>query len=146
MIAFNDCNIIKRTIVQQINTALDNDVLADLIDDSTGLLVGTIPDIMDEQYDMYDTVTPQSLTAAKSKLETTTYDHSHPIVILFTNINDYDNTAEANGDNETPVQLINIGLIFLTRASIFANDVRIWQALPDAHKSSPTSKKHFGAS
>ena len=32
MIAFNDCNIIEQTIVQQINTALENDVLADLID------------------------------------------------------------------------------------------------------------------
>ena len=31
IIAFNDCNIIKRTIVQQINTTLDNNVLADLI-------------------------------------------------------------------------------------------------------------------
>ena len=31
ILAFNDCNIIKRTIVQQINTTLDNNVLADLI-------------------------------------------------------------------------------------------------------------------
>ena len=73
MIAFNDCNIIKRTIVQQINTALDNDFLSDLIDNSTGLLVRTIPEIMAELYNMYDTVTPQSLTAAKSKLQTTNY-------------------------------------------------------------------------
>ena len=143
MIAFNDCNIIKRTINQQINTALDNDVLADLIDDSTCLLVGKIPEIMSELYDTYGTVTPQSLTAAQSKLETTTYDHSRPITNLFTVINDYANMAEDNGATETPVQLINIGLIVLTRASIFANGVRIWQAFPDAHKSWPTFKKHF---
>ena len=67
MIDFNDCNIIKQTIVQKINTALDNDVLSDLIDDSTGLLVGTISDIMAKIYDTYGTVTPQSLTASKSK-------------------------------------------------------------------------------
>ena len=51
MVAFNDCTIIKHTIVQQINTALDNDVLADLIDDSTGLLIGAIPEIVGELYD-----------------------------------------------------------------------------------------------
>ena len=78
---------------------------------------------------------PQLLTAAKSKLETTTYDHSCPIANLFTSINDYADMAEANGATETPVQLINISLIFLTRASIFSNNVRIWQALPDDHKS-----------
>ena len=43
MIAFNDYNIIKQTIVQQINTALDNDVLSNLINDATGIVVETIP-------------------------------------------------------------------------------------------------------
>ena len=126
MIAFNDCNIIKRTIGQQINTALDKNVLSDLIDNSTGLLVGTIPEIMAELYNMHGTITPQSLTAAKSKLETITYDHSFPISNLLTAINDYANISEANGSTKTPVQLVNTGLIILTRASIFANDVRIW--------------------
>ena len=69
MIALNDWNIIERTIVKKINTALDNDVLSDLIDNNTGLLVGTIPDIMGKIYNTYGTVTSQSLTVAKSKLE-----------------------------------------------------------------------------
>ena len=65
MITFNDYNAIERTIVQQINTALENNFLADLIDNFTGLLVRTIPEITVELYDTYDTVTPQLLTAAK---------------------------------------------------------------------------------
>jgi hypothetical protein len=48
MSAFNKCILIERTIIQQINTALDNDVLADLINDATGLLIGDVPDIMPE--------------------------------------------------------------------------------------------------
>ena len=51
--------------------------------------------------------------------------------------------AEANGATETPGRLINIGLIFLMRASIFPNNVRIWQDLPNAHKSWTTFKKNF---
>ena len=143
MIAFNNCNIIEQTIFQQINHALDNNVLADVIDDSTGLLVGTIPDIISRLYDTYGTVMPQSLTTAKSKLETTTYDHSQPIANLFTAINKYTNMVETNGSTETPVQMINIYLIALISSSIFSNDVRIQQALPDTHKSWPTFKKHF---
>jgi hypothetical protein len=38
---FQACNLIERTIIQQINTALDADCLADLIDDDTGLPEGT---------------------------------------------------------------------------------------------------------
>ena len=34
----NTCNYLERLIVQQINTAIDPDCLADLIDDETGLL------------------------------------------------------------------------------------------------------------
>ena len=143
MIAFKYCNIIERTVVQQIITALDNDFLADLMDDSICLLVGTIPEIMAELYNTYGTVTPQSLTTAKSKLEATTYDHSHPIANLFTAIEDYSNMAKTNGSTETSVQIINIGLIFLWRASILANHDRIWQALPGALKSWPTFKKKF---
>jgi hypothetical protein len=75
MSAFNKCTLIERTIVQQINTALDNDVLANLIDDATGLLIGTVPDIMRELYDTYGIITPQALTTAKAKLEITTYNH-----------------------------------------------------------------------
>ena len=106
MIAFNGCNIIERAIVQQINTTLYNDVLADLVNNSMGILVGTIPEIMAELYNTCGTVMPQLLTAAKSKLETTTYDHSRPIANLFTAINDYTNMSEANGSTEVLVQLM----------------------------------------
>ena len=51
--------------------------------------------------------------------------------------------AESNVATETPVQLTNIGITVLTRASIFANNVQRWQALPEALKSWPTFKKFF---
>jgi hypothetical protein len=45
--------LIQRTIVQQIKTALDGNVLAGLIDNATGFLISTVPDIMRELYDTY---------------------------------------------------------------------------------------------
>jgi hypothetical protein len=76
MSAFNKCTLINRTILQHINTALDDDFLANLINNATGLFIGTIPDIMLELYDTYGTVTPQGLTTAKAKLEITAYNRS----------------------------------------------------------------------
>jgi hypothetical protein len=84
LLAFNACNLIERTIVQQINTALDEDCLADLIDDDTGLLEGTIPEIIQTLFDTYGSITPQSLAAAKAKVKAVTYNHSRPIVTIFT--------------------------------------------------------------
>jgi hypothetical protein len=143
MSAFNKCTLIKRTIVQQINTALDDNVLADLINDATGLLIGTIPYIMREFYDRYGTVTPQALTTGKAKLEITAYEHSHPIANLFTALTDYAQMAKASGATKTPEQLINIGLIVITGATIFTNDMQAWNETLPAAKTWPGFKTHF---
>jgi hypothetical protein len=135
---FKSCNLIERTIVQQINTALDEDVLADLIDDETGLLTGTVPEILQSLFDAYGAITPQSLAAAKAKLETTPYNHSRPIVNIFTAINDYANIANAAEAAETTAQLINIGLIIITRSTIFSSDIRNGTTSP-----TPTKRGHF---
>jgi len=142
---FTACNLIERTIIQQINTALDEDCLADLIDDDTGLLEGTIPHIIQTLFDTYGAITPQSLTAAKAKVEATTYNHSRPIVTIFTEINDYANMAEAAHAPETTEQLINIGLLIITRSTIFSSDIRKWHDQPAANKTWPHFKDHFKA-
>jgi hypothetical protein len=55
---FNVCDLIERTIIQKINTAVDQECLADLIDDETGLLTGTIPEIIKSLFDTYGEITP----------------------------------------------------------------------------------------
>jgi hypothetical protein len=145
MTNFKACNLIERTIMQQINTAIDDDCLADLIDDDTGLLEGTVPTIFQELYSTYGAITPQSLAAAKTEVEATTYNHSRPITNIFTNINEYAHMAEHADATETPAQLINIGLIIITRSTIYANDIRTWNAKPDIDKTWPNFKEHFKA-
>jgi hypothetical protein len=76
---FQTCNILERTIIQQVNTAVDPDCLADLIDDETGLLEGPVHNIMKHLFETYGAITPQTLTSAKAALETTTYNHAKPI-------------------------------------------------------------------
>jgi hypothetical protein len=80
------------------------------------------------------TITPQSLIAAKTKVEATTYNHARPIVNIFTAINEYGNMAKAANATETPKQLVSIGLIIITRSTIFASDIRKWHAKPDVEK------------
>jgi hypothetical protein len=51
--------------------------------------------------------------------------------------------AEAANVAETPAQLINIGLINITRATIFASDIRKWHTRPALEKTWPHFKDHF---
>jgi hypothetical protein len=142
LVVFQACNLIERNIIQQINTALDQDCLADLIDNETGLLEGTIPVIIQTLFDSYGEITPQTLAAAKAKVEATTYDHARPIVNIFTDINEYANMAEAALAAETTAQLINIGIIIITRSTIFSSDIRKWHDKPDDDKTWPNFKDH----
>jgi hypothetical protein len=140
---FQACNLIERTIIQQINTALDEDCLADLIDDDTGLLQGTIPQILQSLFDTYGAITPQSLATAKAAVEAIAYNHARPIVNIFTEINEYANMADAAQAAETPTQLINIGIIIITRSTIFSSDIRKWHDKPKTDKTWPNFKDHF---
>jgi hypothetical protein len=143
--AFNICNLIERTIVQQINTALDDNCLANLFDNHTGLLEGTIPHIIQRLFDTYGAITPQSLAAKKAKIKALSYNHSRPIVKNFTAINKYASMAEAAHAADTTEQLIHISVIILTRSTIFAKDIRQWHDKPAAEETWPLFKEHFKA-
>jgi hypothetical protein len=145
LVVFQACNLIERIIIQQINTALDQDCLADLINDETGLLEGTIPVIIQTLFDTYGEITPQTLAAAKAKVEATTYDHARPIVNIITDINEYANMAEAVHAPEMTTQLINIDIIIITRSTIFSSNIRKWHIKPDDDKTWPNFKDHFKA-
>jgi hypothetical protein len=86
-----------------------------------------------------------TLAAAKAKVKATTYDHARPIVNIFTDINEYANMAEAAHAAETTTQLINIGIIIITRSTIFSSDIRKWHKKPNGDKTWPNFKDHFKA-
>ena len=44
--AFNECNLLERTLIQQIKEAIENDYMEGYVDEDTGLVRGTVPEIM----------------------------------------------------------------------------------------------------
>jgi hypothetical protein len=113
--AFNACNQIERTIIQQISAALDDDSLADLINEDTGQIQGTVPETFLDSHRTFGAITPQTLAKAKADLEQTVYDHTKPLSNVFTAIARHADMASAAESEETTAQLINIGLIIITR-------------------------------
>jgi hypothetical protein len=80
METFKAYNLIKRTIIQKISTAIGEDCLTDLIYNETRLLEGTVSQITKELFDTYGAITSQTLAAANAKVEAQTYNHARPIV------------------------------------------------------------------
>jgi hypothetical protein len=140
---YNLCNQVERSIIQLINSSIDTDCLADLYDEETGLLTGTIPEILQNLFNTYGNITPQALAAAKMKVEATVYDHSKPILQMFMKINEYNLMADHAHSAETQRQMINLGLIIITKSNIFASDIRKWHSRPNAKKTWQHFKTHF---
>ena len=114
--------------------------LRDLIDDNTWLLKGPVQHIPKQLFETCGAITPRTLTAAKATLESTTYNHSKPIMNIFAEINDYANMAKAP---ETLTQLINIRLIIITHSTNFSSDIRKWNGKPEVDRTWPVFKTHF---
>ena len=51
--------------------------------------------------------------------------------------------ADAANSAETPTQLINIGLIIITRSTLFSSDIRKWHGKEAAEKTWTAFKNHF---
>jgi hypothetical protein len=134
---------VKRSILQQIMTAVSEEYLIGMVDIGTGLLTGEIPDILDQLQDLYATVTPQQLEAAKIELVATNYDHDKSITKLFQSFNDHQLYAMAGKNPYTPQQLINMATITITRANIFQSDIREWNDQAEAAKTWPLFQTHF---
>jgi hypothetical protein len=140
---FNACNQIERAIIQQINTALDDDCLADLISQDTGLIQGTVPEIFTDLHRTFGAIAPQILAVAKATLAATICNHTKPLANIFTAIARCADMAHAAECEETAPQLINIGLTIFARPTAFANDIRNWHELTPAAKTWNRFKTHF---
>jgi hypothetical protein len=140
---FNTCNLVERTIIQQIYETIEHDYLVDMIDVHTGLLVGTIPEIFANLFQAFGQITPQELADVKKEVEAINYEHGIHIMKIFTAINEYARKAEFAGVFETTPHLINMGLVIITRANIFAVDIRAWNKKPNNEKTWPNFIEHF---
>ena len=141
--AFNECNLLERTLIQQIKEAIENDYMEGYVDEDTGLVRGTVPEIMTYLFATYGHISPTTLNEKREEILNMAYDPSKPIDILFNRISKYATVADVAGSPETPTQLINMAFIILTKTGIFAHDIRTWHAGDADQKTWPNFKTHF---
>ena len=140
---FNLYNLVELTIIQQINASAYPKCLADLINDKTGLLICTIPDILTSLFKTYGKIMEQAISAKKSKFESIPYNHNKQLASIFHSIHEYSTMEKASDASATPAQLINISMIEITNAKNFPYDIRGWNEKTFLLKTWKAFKLHF---
>ena len=105
----HEANHIKHTILNQIQEACNETVLNTHINNNTGMLMGTVIEILQYLFDTYGKITNQKIAEEHQRVMQHKYVHNDPIANVFFAITTYDNMIEAHGTPETNKQLISIG-------------------------------------
>jgi hypothetical protein len=126
--------------VQQIKEALNPEYLEAITDDETGVIKGTIVDIMAHLFSTYGYINPTTLNDKRDEILALTVDNNRAIDAISNTIQNYAGVADAAKSEETPAQLINLTLILLTKSGLFATDIRKWYDHPIAEKTCPNSR------
>ena len=143
--SYHQANLIEKTILNQIQEALDDSVLMPLLHDDTGTIKSSIPEVFKYLFDTYGNITDQMIHEERATLLQHQYIHEQPVANIFSKIHKYATLAEAHGTPETDPQLISIGKIILSNARIFADAIEKWNDKPDTDKTWSNFKTHFTA-
>ena len=140
---FLEVNVLERTVINQLQSALDRNILLPKTNKISGLITCSIPDIFKYLFRAYGNITAISLADARYNVTKHQYVHADPIETVFDKIQDYANMAEAYGTTEPEVQLIEMGLIIVMNAVIFADDIGTWHNKTSSEKTWESFQEHF---
>ena len=140
---FLEVNVLERTIINQLQAALDRNILLPKTNKISGLITCSIADLFDYLFRAYGNISALTLADARYQVTRHQYVHGDPMETVFDKIQDYANMAEAYGVAEQEVQLIEMGLIIIMNALIYADEIGEWNALDASHKTWDNFQTHF---
>ena len=140
---FLEVSVLERTIITQLQTALDRNILLPKTNKISGLITCSIAELFDYLFRAYGNISALTLADARYQVTRHQYIHGDPMETVFDKIQDYANMAEAYGVAEPEVQLIEMGLIIIMNAMIYADDVGAWNALDSSRKTWDAFQHHF---
>ena len=141
--AYKECITMERLLIQQIINAVEPKYLKPLRDSVTNKLNQSIPNILQYLFDTYGDVSPQEFLTLRHQLETMTFDPQDPVDVIFTDIDDLAEIADAIGDPLTDVQQTKIGYVVLQNTKRFSGGLKKWDEKQLADKTWGNFKTHF---
>ena len=140
---YKECVAMERILIQQIINAVEPKYLKPLRDSVTNKLNQSIPNILQYLFDTYGDVSPQEFLTLRHQLETMTFDPQDPVDVIFTEIDELAEVADAIGDPLTDVQQTKIGYVVLQNTKRFSSGLKKWDEKQLADKTWTNFKTHF---
>ena len=140
---FLEVNVLERCIINQIQAALDRAILLPMINKISGLLNSSIPAIFEFLYRAYGNLSSITIAEERQKVLQLQYVHQDPMENVFDKINNFSTMADAYGNPESDAMLIELGMVVLMKAVIFADDIGDWHDKPTASKTWSAFQNHF---
>ena len=134
---------IVRTIKNQIKKALEPHIILPLCNSTTEAITKSIPDIFEYLFASYGNITAVTLSEKRREIESHQYDHAKPLENVFRLIQDFYDMSAACCSPEPESGLINMALIVLMNAQIFADSIKDWNLLAADNKTWTTFQAHF---
>ena len=140
---FHEANHVERTLLNQLLETLGKDILAPLINPTTGLFEVDIPDLFDYLFTTYGNITARSIATARAAAQNQVYDPSKPLSHMFVSFRTFKDMSAAFGTHESDEHLINMATTILHDAKIFHLDFRFWNKIPAIEKTWNNFQLHF---
>ena len=136
--AFQEVNLIERTVLHMIQHALEPTIIRPKVNRTTGMINDTIPKVFEYLYNSYGNITALALEEERQKILNHSYSHADPMEVIWDLLNEYADMAETYGTPIPDAQLISLATIVLMKANIFAEDIANWD-----DEENKTFQEHF---
>lgn len=131
-------------IKNQIIAAVEETYIDELNDPDEGYLHSTPIDLMDHLFDRYGLITETMITENKAMMDEP-FDPTQPFATYTKRIEKAMQLADDAGTPYSDAQLVQIGIIAMTKSGIFTEGYLRWNRHPNNEKTWANFKTHFNA-
>ena len=136
---------LELALKNQLEAAIEEDYIYDFLNPVTKTLDGTLVDILDELFETYGIVPPETLDKAETQVKSMDYQIQLPLNRIFNQIEDLNMLSIAALNPYTAEQRLTIALTLIKKSHDFERGLETWYAHPVAEHTWVNLKDHFRA-
>ena len=140
---YRECQNVEKALLNHLQRSLEPKYLESFVDESTALLTGDIPDILDHLFSRYGTVSGEEVKNKEVEVLKTAFTPSDPLVLIWNPIEKLKRLAIQANLPYTEPQLISFALQIIRNTHDFEIALGEWNQKPAADKTWENLKSHF---
>ena len=142
---FKEAINVEQALIKQLGHALPELYLKRFRNRHTNSITETIPNILTHLFTTYGKITPEELETVKDTLKGKVFNIEDPLVIMYNEIEDLKELAQAATAPMTDRQVVNLGLQLIKNTNDFERAIEEWVVKPLVDQTWLNFTPHFEA-